>query len=128
MTSFITSLWGVSAYIFLFIVIVSGYIIRRIYRLKEAHVDLLPFDFESATKHMVITHIITDTLRKNQEFQLVDLMYHAHRIVLQGSNSYNYPWSLPAQPSQEISYIVDVDEWGKFTHRMNKLAEWFVWE
>jgi hypothetical protein len=67
-TTFITSGWGVLAYINLFIVIVAGYIVRRMYRLKEAHVEQLPFDFESATKHMIITHIITETLRKNVEF------------------------------------------------------------
>lgn len=38
-SGFVTSMWGISAYITLFIVIIAGYIIRRIYRLKEAHIE-----------------------------------------------------------------------------------------
>jgi len=83
----------VSSYIFLIVLIVVGYIMRRFYRMKEAHVEELPFDFESVTKFMVV-NIITDDLRNNDHVSLVDLLYHAHRITFSGVNTYEFPWHL----------------------------------
>lgn len=56
---------------------------------------------------MVLDHLLTDPLIKNNSFQLVDLMYHSHRITFGGNNTYQRPWKLPLEAPEEIQYLID---------------------
>jgi hypothetical protein len=104
--------------------IAIGYVIRRMYRTKEIKYEKLPFDFESATRYMTLDHLLTDELLKNTNFQLIDLMYHVHRITLVGNNSAEFPWRLPFTPDTGIGYLMDIDEYRRFAQKINKIAEW----
>ncbi|CAD8127333.1 unnamed protein product [Paramecium sonneborni] len=119
-----SSLLNLFLYLTLFLLVSFGYIIRRMYRMKEIKYEKLPFDFESATRYMTIDHLLTDELMKNPNFQLIDLMYHVHRITLLGNNSLHNPWKLPSHPESGIEYLMDLEEYKRFANKINKFAEW----
>ncbi|CAD8207127.1 unnamed protein product [Paramecium pentaurelia] len=118
------SLLNLILYLILLLFISIGYIIRRMYRMQEIKYEKLPFDFESATRYMTIDHLLTDELMKNNNFQLIDLMYHVHRITLLGNNSPENPWKLPSHPESGIEYLMDLEEYKRFANKINKFAEW----
>lgn len=130
MTKFVTSVWGVISYLCLYMVIVVGYIIRRLYRLREeCHDESLPFDFETATKHMVmLSNTITDELRNSMQFRLVDLLYHVNRVVCLGDNTYLNPWQLPYICSEQVQNLMDEEEWQRFSIKFNEITQWKSWE
>ncbi|CAK65210.1 unnamed protein product (macronuclear) [Paramecium tetraurelia] len=123
-SNIVSSLMNLILYLMLFMFVTIGYVIRRMYRMKEIKYEKLPFDFESATRYMTIDHLLTDELLKNNNFQLIDLMYHVHRITLLGNNSPENPWKLPSHPESGIEYLMDLEEYKRFANKINKLAEW----
>ncbi|KAL4446639.1 hypothetical protein ABPG74_005577 [Tetrahymena malaccensis] len=103
----------------------TGYVIRRIYRLKKGKIDHLPFDFEEATEFMRIDdQIITTDLSSSPDFILSDLLFHTHRIYVLGTNSLNNYWKLTKFPPPEVEYIINREQYRKFAERFNHTVKW----
>ncbi|EAR89270.2 transmembrane protein, putative (macronuclear) [Tetrahymena thermophila SB210] len=103
----------------------TGYVIRRIYRLKKGKIDHLPFDFEEATEFMRIDdQIITTDLSSSPDFILSDLLFHTHRIYVLGTNSLNNYWKLTKFPPPEVEYIINREQYRKFAERFNQTVKW----
>ena len=69
-----------------------------------------PFDYDKAMEHVdskdenkLEVKIPSDELRKILNLELADLLYHVHRVSLQGNNSPGNSWYLPIDPSEELS-------------------------
>lgn len=48
--------------------VIIGYLLRRAYRKRSLNHEKLPFDFETATRYMIIDHLLTEELMQNDNF------------------------------------------------------------
>ena len=64
--------------------------------------------------------IIVDTLKNSDELELADLLYHVHRITVNGANCQGQEWFLDPVPPLEIQYIIQKDAYQTFVEQFNK--------
>ena len=107
------------------LIILIGYYYKKRCKSKKKILYESLFNLGRTTEKISNPKILSEDLKKEEKFSSFgDLLYHVHRINVNGTNTYDNRWFLNLEPPQEIDYFVHREKFGKFAEIFNRKAKW----
>lgn len=123
-SKYILNYYGGVCLFILGLILFLGYFYRKYKKQKKNSIYDKLINFEETTGKISSLSVISEELKREDNFSVADLLYHVHRIYVYGTNRYDNRWYINPEPQQEIEYLVSYDKYKRFVEIFNKHAKW----
>lgn len=122
---YISGAYGYVCMSVIVVIILIGYYYKKRCKSKKKILYESLFNLGKTTEKISNPKILSEDLKKEEKFSSFgDLLYHVHRINVNGTNTYDNRWFLNLEPPNEIDYFVQREKFGKFADIFNRKAKW----